>query len=166
MKNKSEKKVLISIIASVGRNRELGKNNDLIWKIPEDLKYFKKVTLGHPVIMGEKTYCSIGKPLSKRTNIVLTDNEDFACNGCEIARSINEALTIARKKENKEIFFIGGAGVFNQIMDITDRLYLTVIDDSAEADVFFPDYSKFKRSKKLGSGNDSGIGYKFMIFEK
>lgn len=163
---KSEKKVLISIIASVGKNRELGKDNDLIWKIPEDLKYFKKVTLGHPVIMGEKTFCSIGRPLPGRTNIVLSRNKDFSCDGCTIARSMEEAIKAARRIESEEMFFIGGASVYKQAINLADKIYLTVIDDEKKADVFFPDYSKFKKSKQVGGGNFKGISYKFMVFER
>ena len=163
---KSEKKIKISIIASVGRNRELGKNNDLIWKIPEDLKFFKEKTLGHPIIMGEKTFRSIGKALPGRKNIVLTEDQDFLCNGCEVADSIDKAIRIAKTDEKKEIFFIGGAGVFEQVMGIVDRLYLTQIEATAEADVYFPDYSNFKKSKEIGSGSYKGVEYKFMVFER
>ena len=163
---KSEKKVLISIIASVGKNRELGKDNDLIWKIPEDLKYFKKVTLGHPVIMGEKTFHSIGRSLPGRTNIVLSRNAEFSCKDCIAAGSIKDAIETARKIEGKEIFFIGGASVYGQAIDLADKIYLTIIDAEGDADVFFPDYSKFKKTKQVGGGSFMGISYRFIVFEK
>lgn len=133
----------ISIIAAVGKNRELGKKNELIWRISADLKRVKDLTMGHPIIMGWNTYQSIGRPLPGRTNIVLSWSP-VDIPGCTVCTSLEEALTAARKTEQKEIFIFGGASVYNAAISLTDRLYLTVIDaEDLDADAFFPDYSTF-----------------------
>ena len=157
---------IISLIACVGNNRELGYKNDLIWKIPEDLAYFKKITKGHAVIMGQKTYESIGHPLPNRTNIVLSDNMDFHPDGVLVARSMDEAIEVAKENEKEEIFFIGGAFVYSQSIKFADKLYLTLVDASAPADAFFPDYSDFSILENVGSGEYKGISYKYVLCQK
>lgn len=155
------KKPLISLIAAVGSNRELGLNNKLLWNIPEDMQYFKEKTMGHAVIMGQKTYESIGKPLSGRTNIVLSRDEGFSPEGCAVANSIDKALNTAKDHEKEEIFFIGGASVYKQSIDIADKLYLTLVDDTPEADVYFPDFKRFCNRCKTGGGISGGKKYEF-----
>lgn len=138
------KKPRVSIIVAVGKNRELGKKNELIWRIPDDLKRFKRLTTGHPIIMGRKTYESIGRPLPDRTNIVVTRGE-VEIPGCTVAHSFEEALGVAGEKDVEEIFIIGGAQLYAEAIPQTDRLYLTLIDaEDADADAFFPDYAEFK----------------------
>lgn len=133
----------ISSIAAIGKNRELGKKNQLIWRIPADLARVKALTTGHPIIMGRKTYESIGRPLPDRTNIVITRNPT-TISGCIVALSLEQALSLARDVENKEIFIFGGASIYNEALPYTDRLYLTRIDaEDSEADTFFPQYSDF-----------------------
>jgi dihydrofolate reductase len=155
----------ISLIACIGKNRELGYKNDLIWKIPEDLKYFRDATTGKPVIMGLNTYYSIGKPLPNRLNIVLSDKE-VEIDGVSIARTLEDALRIARESKPSELFFIGGAYVYSQAIKIADKLYLTLIDDTSNADVYFPEYSDFKVVEKLGQGEYNRIKYEFLILKK
>lgn len=128
----------VSIIAALGRNRELGKDNQLLWHIPDDLKRFKRLTLGHPVIMGRKTFDSIGKPLPGRPNIVVTRDAAWAREGVCIAHSIDEALESAKSLDSAEVFVIGGAQIYEQALPYADKLYLTIIDDEKEGDVFFP----------------------------
>lgn len=139
---------MISIIAAIGKNRELGKNNSLLWHIPEDLKRFKKLTEGHVVIMGRKTYDSLPKkfqPLPNRVNIVVTRNKNWQAKRCYIVNSIDEAIEKA-KQFNKEIFIIGGASIYQQAIKFADKLYLTSVNKKyQEADAFFPKYSKFKK---------------------
>ena len=106
-----EKKPQISIIVAIAENRAIGKNNQLLWDIPEDLAHFKEKTLGHPVIMGERTYRSIGRLLPKRANIILTFAKDFKCEGAHIAHSLEEAFDLAGKFDQEEIFVIGGGMV-------------------------------------------------------
>lgn len=160
------KKITISLIACVGKNRELGYKNDLIWKIPEDLAYFKQITNGKPIIMGQKTFESIGRPLPNRENIVLSKDKNFSPIGVRVAGSLDEALGIAKKLEKDEIFFIGGGFVYSQAIKIADKLYLTEVEDTAPADVFFPDYSDFDSIEKVGIGEYKGIKYSFLILTK
>lgn len=136
----------ISIIAAVGQNRELGKNNELIWRISADLKRVKELTMGHPIIMGLRTYESIGHPLPGRTNIVLSF-EPKNIEGCTVVTSLDEALAKAREVECEEIFIFGGASVYTATIGIAERLYLTRIEATdPEADAFFPDYSAFTKT--------------------
>lgn len=147
----------IHIIAAIQKNnRGLGFHNELLWKIPEDLKRFKALTTGHPIIMGRKTYESIGCPLPNRTNIVITRNADYVAPGCFVATSLGDALDRARSIETQhaeekndgaeqKIFIIGGAEIYNQALPFADVLHLTLIDGDKEADAFFPDYAEFKK---------------------
>ncbi|MCM3617255.1 dihydrofolate reductase [Sutcliffiella horikoshii] len=126
---------MISIIVAMDRNNLIGKDNDLPWRIPADLAYFKKVTLGSTVVMGRKTYESIGKPLPNRRNIILS-RKDFAAEGCETLHSIDEVM--AMEENNHEIFIIGGSHIFKETLPFADFLYLTYIDDEFDGDTYFP----------------------------
>ena len=133
----------ISIIAAVGKNRELGKQNKLLWRISADLGRVKSLTTGHPIIMGRKTYESIGRPLPQRTNIVLS-RTPIDIEGCVVVNSLEKALETARAVEATEIFIFGGGQIYTEAMPLVDRLYLTVIDaEDPDSDAFFPDYSDF-----------------------
>lgn len=133
-------KPIISLIAAIGKNRELGKNNQLLWDIPEDMKFFRETTAGHPVIMGRKTFESIGRPLPKRVNIVITRNLDYQKEGILVFPSIEEALEEAKKHDENEVFVIGGAEIYKQSLPFADKLYLTHVDANFDADTFFPEY--------------------------
>ncbi len=150
---------MISIIAAIGKKRELGKNNKLLWHTPEDMKRFKAITIGHPVIMGRKTFESIGKPLSQRTNIVITRNSHYPSEGILIASSLQDALTKAKGCDGaEEIFIIGGGKIYAEAISIAHRLYLTIVEAEADADTFFPDYSMF--TKKIEHKTEhSSTGY-------
>ncbi len=131
---------MITIIAAIGKNNELGKDNDLIWHLPNDLKRFKKVTAGHHVIMGRKTYESLGRPLPNRTNIVITRNTAYQADGCVIVHSLKEALKAAAEDENP--YILGGAEIYKQAMVLADYLDLTHVDAALDADAFFPPIDK------------------------
>jgi len=132
---------LICAIAAIGKNRELGTKNQLSWRISDDFKRVKALTMGHPLIMGRKTYESIGRPLPHRTNIIITRDQNYVAEGCVVVNSIENALTEARKVDNEKIFIFGGAEIYKLALPYTDRLYLTLIDDEdPKADAFFPDY--------------------------
>lgn len=144
---------MISIIVVIGKNREIGFKNKLLWDIPEDMARFKKITTGHVVVMGSKTYESMGKPLPNRTNIVIALEKNYQAPGCTVVHSIEEAISKAKQssppyqgggQEGVEIFIIGGGSIYKQFLPLADKLYLTVVDDAPEADTYFPDYSKFK----------------------
>lgn len=130
---------MITIIAAIGKNNELGKNNDLIWHLPADLKRFKKTTTGHFILMGRNTYESIGKPLPNRTSIIITRNNQYHQEGCLTASSLDEAVHLAG--DTKKIFIIGGAQIYEQAIrnPLVTELDITQIEENFEADVFFPE---------------------------
>lgn len=154
----------ISIIAAIGKNRALGKNNHLLWKISSDLRRFRRLTTGHVVIMGRKTFESIGRPLPNRLNIVLTSNPKFSpkSGGVMVVHSVKEALEEARKHEKDEIFIIGGGRVYKEFLPYTNKLYLTIVEDSPDADTFFPPYENiFKTIISQKKVEEKGISYTF-----
>lgn len=162
---------MISLIVAIDNKRGIGKDNKIPWNIPEDLKRFKKLTLGHAIIMGRKTFESIlsyiGKPLPNRTNIVVTRNPDFKANGIIITDSLEAALNKAKEIEKKEIFIIGGAEIFGQTIDIADRLYLTKVEGDYDCDTFFPKYeSSFTKVLYEENRESNGIKYRFLDLER
>lgn len=133
---------MITIIAAIGNNNELGKNNDLIWHLPADLKRFKKITSGHTILMGRNTFESIGKPLPNRTSIVITRNKEYRQEGCKVVHSLENALQMVQ--ENEKVFIIGGAQIYRESLekDLVDQLDITVVHENFDADVFFPKIEK------------------------
>ncbi len=131
----------ISIIVAVAENNAIGKGNKLLWHISDDLKRFKRLTTGHPVVMGKKTYESLPvKPLPNRTNVVISDIEGELIKGCEMAYSIEEA--IEKCPDNEESFIIGGGSVYRQFMPFADKLYITKVHKAFDADTFFPEINE------------------------
>ena len=128
---------MITLVVAMGLNREIGVDNQLPWHLPKDLKHFKEITSGHPIIMGRKTYESIGKPLPNRTNIVISRKKHWFEEGILIVGSIKEAIKFGQKID-EDIFIIGGGNIFEQTMDIADKLEVTEIKTNIEADTFFP----------------------------
>lgn len=131
--------MLVSAIAAVARNGVIGYNNQIPWYLPADLAYFKRTTLGHCVLMGRNSFQSIGRPLPKRTNIVITRDPFFAAEGVLVAHSIEEALGIALDMGDDEVFIIGGGDIYRESLELWDRLYLTEVDIEPPGDVFFPE---------------------------
>lgn len=156
----------LSIFVAVDEKRAIGKDNKLLWNIPEDLKRFKALTTGHAVIMGENTYHSIGRPLPNRTNIVMTLNQELVLPGCLVVHSLDEALAVAKEHEKEEIFVMGGASIYKQFLPLTERLYLTLVQGEHEADTFFPDYSEFSKVVSQEEGNNGEYKYTYFILEK
>lgn len=128
---------MITIIAAIGKNNALGKDNQLLWRLPKDLKHFKSLTENHPIVMGRKTYESIGKPLPNRTNIVVSRKENWFSEDILIVSKLKEAVKFA-KKIDEEVFIIGGGEIYKQTMELADRLEITYVDEDFEADTFFP----------------------------
>ncbi len=161
---------MLSIIAAIGKNRELGKNNDLLWHLPGDLPRFKQITFGHPVIMGRKTHSTFqykGGPLPGRTNIVITHDPLYQKEGFVIVHSLEEAFEVAKKSPGaEEIFVIGGGQIFTQAIDKVDKLYLTTVDAIADADVFFPDYAQFDKVISREEKEAEGLHYSYLTLEK
>ncbi|TFF35933.1 dihydrofolate reductase [Mucilaginibacter psychrotolerans] len=127
--------MIISIIVAIAENYAIGKNNQLLWHLPNDLKHFRDVTTGRTVIMGRKTFDSVGKPLPRRRNIVVT-RQDIEISGCEVVKSIEEGLALCGPEE--EVMIVGGAEIYRQAMPITNRIYLTIVHQAFDADTFFP----------------------------
>ena len=129
--------MLLSIIVAVSENGIIGLDNQLIWRLPDDLKRFKKLTLGHPMIMGRKTFESIGKPLPGRQSIIITRDEDFSFEGTIVVHSVQEAIEVAKKIETEEAFIIGGGDIYRQVQGNCDRLYITEVHTQTQGDTFF-----------------------------
>ncbi|MBI2036674.1 dihydrofolate reductase [Candidatus Microgenomates bacterium] len=160
----------LSIIAAMDEKRGIGKDNKLPWHIPEDLVRFKKLTTGHTIIMGRKTFESLGRPLPNRTNIVITRNPSFARShlaSVAVAHSFSEALRLASLAQgNDEIFVIGGGQIFAQALSLADKLYLTIVEGDYHADTFFPQYSQFTKVVFEQEGQSDRYKYKFLELEK
>ena len=155
----------VSIIAAVGRNFELGKNNDLIWHFKQDMKFFKETTLGHTVIMGRKTFESLPKALPNRLNVVITSDSSYSEENIVVVSSVEQALKYCN---NEEAFVIGGGMIYKEFLPFADKLYLTEIEDSREnADTYFPSFDKneFKRTV-VKSTDENGIAFSHIIYEK
>ncbi len=160
---------MISIIAAVSDDLGIGYKNDLLWHIPEDLKRFRNLTTGNTVIMGKKTWESLPRrPLRDRKNIVLTDIMGEEFEGAAAAYSLEDA--VAKCKEDREIFIIGGGSVYHQFMNVADRLYITHVHRKAPADVYFPEISlgkwKVSEKKEFVSMDEKKIPYTYVIYER
>ena len=152
---------MINIIAAVGKNLELGKDNKLIWYIPEDLKYFKEVTTKKTVVMGRRTYESIGKPLPNRKNIVLT-KQNIKIDNVTIIHDYKEIIN-----EQEDVFIIGGETVYKLFLPLTDNIYLTEIEEVSEADSYFPIFDKKEYKKEIiKKGEFNNINYSFVVYKK
>jgi dihydrofolate reductase len=127
----------VSAIVAVSANNVIGKDNDLIWRLSEDLKRFKRITSGHSIIMGRLNYESIGRPLPNRTNIIITRQTDYQVEGCVVVNSVEEALNVARENGDDEAFIIGGAQIYRLAMPLVEKIYLTEVHQEFDGDVFF-----------------------------
>jgi len=136
----------ISCIVAKTRNNVIGRDNKMPWHISDDLKYFKKITTGHTIVMGRKNYESIGRPLPGRTNIVITRDPCYTCCGCIVVNDIQKAIDYAKRHNETELFIIGGGQIYEQTKNLWDKMYITEIDVDLDGDVFFPDmdFSKWK----------------------
>jgi dihydrofolate reductase len=159
---------MITIIAAIADNNALGKDNQLIWHLPADLKRFKKVTLGHHIIMGRKTFESLGKPLPKRTTIIITRNKNYKQAGCIVVNSLSEAVEAAKADPNP--YILGGAEIYKQAMKIADKLDITFVHHTFEADAFFPeiDVNEWEEiSREDFEANElNAYNYSFVTFIK
>ncbi|MBV6654108.1 MAG: dihydrofolate reductase [Mameliella sp.] len=163
--------MIISAIVAIDQNRVIGKDNDIPWHLPADLKYFKRRTLNHHIIMGRKTFESIGRALPKRTNIIITRNPFFIVTNCLVASSLQEAIELARNNGEDEVFIIGGGTVYEQAMPIIDRLYLTEVDTTVEDGVvFFPEIDSTQWNEVSSvphlADEKNPFDYTFKVFER
>lgn len=160
--------MMLTIIAAIANNNALGKDNQLIWHLPADLKRFKKLTTGHHIIMGRKTFESIGKPLPNRTTIIITRNKNYTQEGCLVANSLEQAIKMVKKDDSP--YIIGGAQIYKKAIKIADKLDITFVNHDFDADVFFPeiDLNVWKEVSKESFEPDKKNKYKysFVSFKK
>ncbi|MBS4176639.1 dihydrofolate reductase [Lederbergia citrea] len=160
---------MISFLWAEDENGLIGKNNDLPWRLPADLKYFKDTTMGHPIVMGRKTYESIGRPLPGRTNIILTRSADYKAEGCLVFQSKDQLVEWIDSQES-EVFITGGAEIFRLFLEEVDRLYVTKIFATFEGNTYFPeiDWDKWKQtSSKTGPKNEKNpYDYEFRVYDR
>lgn len=157
---------MISLMVAHDPNRVIGKDNQLPWHIPEDLAYFKKHTIGKGIVMGRNTYESIGRPLPKRRNIVVTRNPEYRADGIDVVHTLNEAVRLA-EEQHEEVMVIGGEQIFRTILPQADRLYITLIKKEFDGDTFFPEYGPewtvVSESEEQASGD---IRFVYRVFER
>lgn len=162
--------MIISTIVAASRNWVIGKDNEIPWYIPNDLRYFRRMTLGHHIILGRKNYESIGKPLPKRTNLIITRDTTYEAPGCHVLHTIDEAIDFARKDKEEELIICGGGQIYKQTMHLVDKIYFTEIEAVVEGDVFFPeiDTKKWKlvSIERNQSDDRHEYGYNFMVYER
>lgn len=152
---------MISIIVAVAKNGVIGCHNRLIWHMSEDLKRFKALTIGHPIIMGRKTFESIGRPLPGRTNIVVSRNTELKIDGVSVVGSIQEAIDMLPQED--EIFIIGGGQIYEQALPLTSKIYLTLVDQTPDGDTFFPEITQDEWREVKRTEAD---GYAFIDYER
>jgi dihydrofolate reductase len=161
---------MITVIAAIAKNYALGKDNDLIWHLPADLKRFKKITTGHYILMGRNTYESIGRPLPNRTTIIITRNKNYFKEGCLIANSLEAAIEMA--KEEAQVFIIGGAQIYKETIakDLAEQLDITFVDNEFEADVYFPEIDakvwKEVARENFKADEKNEYDYSFISYQK
>ena len=160
----------VSLIAAVARNQAIGKDNDLLWNLPDDMRFFRDTTRGHAVIMGRKNYESIPpkfRPLPGRQNIIITRQKDFMADGCGIAHSLDEAIEIARRSGEAEVFIVGGAMIYRLALEqkVCDTMYITWVQGEFEADAFFPlvDFSEWQPTEIQMHPKDGKHDFSFVI---
>ncbi|MDP2785858.1 MAG: dihydrofolate reductase [Sulfurimicrobium sp.] len=158
----------LSIIAAMAQNRVIGIDNTLPWRLPADLAHFKALTMGHHMIMGRKTYESLGKPLPGRTSVIVTRDKAFSAPGCVVVHSLDKA--VAACEGDAEAFFIGGADLYRQALDIAQRLYLTEVKTAVEGDAWFPEFDRIvwnevTRTRCLADEKNP-YDYDFVVFER
>ncbi len=163
--------MIVSAIVAATENWVIGKGNEIPWYLSSDFKYFKKTTLNHHIVMGRHTYISIGRPLPKRTNVILTRNPFYAVQNCMVVHSIQEALELAYDNGEQEVFIIGGGKVYEKAMPFLDKVYLTVVHTEVEGDTFFPKlvtekWKEISSSERQKADEKNDFDYTFKIFEK
>ncbi len=156
----------INVIAAMAKNRTIGIANTLPWHLPEDLKHFKTLTMGHHIVMGRKTYESIGRPLPGRTTVIVTRDPNYRVEGCLAANSIDAA--IAACGADPEVFFVGGADLYSQVLARADRLYLTEIQADYQGDAHFPDFDRqaWRETARDAHVSAAGLAYHFVTYDR
>jgi dihydrofolate reductase len=157
----------ISLIAAMGKNRVIGNKGKIPWNLPADLRYFRRTTDGHSVIMGRKTYESIGRPLPNRKNIIITRDKNYKADGCDVVDSLGEALD---RSNSEEVFVIGGGEIYKLALPLANKIYLTLVDYEPKGDAFFPEFD-LKEWREISRedhevDNDNSLRFSFINYEK
>jgi dihydrofolate reductase len=162
--------MVISLIAAASENNVIGRGGELPWHLPKDLQYYRLRTLGHPIIMGRKTFESIGKPLPGRRNIVVTRRRDFSSQGCDVVHSLEEALALVRDDPSGEVFVIGGGEIYGAALTHVRRIYLTRVHATIEGDAYFPevDWSEWREvsRERHEADPEHTYAFTFLVFER
>jgi len=162
--------MLISLIVAASTNNAIGKNNQLLWNLPNDMKFFKNTTWAMPVLMGRKTFESLGKPLPGRLNIIITRQKDWKPEGATVVHSLADAIKKASAADYKEAFIIGGGEIFKEAMPIADKIYLTRVDAELEGDAFFPEINTkdwlIVSEQSFGVDAKHAYAYHFQVWER
>ncbi len=162
--------MIISAIVARSTNNVIGTQNKMPWHLPKEFKYFKKITSGHHIVMGRKNYEAIGRPLPNRTNIIITRNTEYKAEGCEVVHNIKDALEIAMKAGENEVFIIGGGEIYKQCMMLFQKMYITEVHTEIEGDVFYPEFSldEWKETSSIFVEKDEKNAFDFTckVFEK
>ncbi|HEX8549720.1 MAG TPA: dihydrofolate reductase [Cytophagaceae bacterium] len=157
--------MLISLIVAISKNKAIGKDNNLPWHLPLDLKHFKNLTMGHCIVMGRKTFESIGKPLPGRTNIIITNNKDYQAPGCIVKHSLSEGLREAELQGEQEAFIIGGSSLFKETLEKASKIYLTKVHAEVDGDTFFKfDQKDWKETSSESHDVDSTHKFPFTFY--
>lgn len=157
---------MISLIVAMDENRVIGFENKMPWHLPADLAYFKKTTIGHPIVMGRKTFQSIGRPLPNRTNLILTRDQSFRSEGCQVVHNIEEVIQIAKKEA---LFVIGGAEIYKQFLPYAKKIYITQIIESFHGDTFFPELTdewQLIATERNEKDQKNDYRYEFQVYQK
>lgn len=162
--------IKISIIVAVGNNLEIGKDNKMLWHLPNELKYFKNTTWGMPIVMGRKTFESLGRPLPGRENIVITQQKDWSAEGVVAVHSIDEAIEAASRTDATELFIIGGGNIYEQTLPMAETLYITRVNGDFDATVYFPQWNEndfsLVKEKQFESDEKHAFDYTFQVWDK
>ncbi|WP_019601301.1 type 3 dihydrofolate reductase [Teredinibacter turnerae] len=166
--------ISVALVVGVAANGVIGRDNGLPWRLPKDLAYFKRVTMGHPIVMGRKTFDSIGRPLPGRTNIVVTRNPTWQAEGVDVCHSLEDALVLARdvatQTQVKQIMVIGGAEFYRQMLPQADRLYLTEVHADVVGDAYFPEFDRSRWQQLSAERHEADSGnpyaYSFLVLER
>ena len=160
----------ISQIVAISENRAIGKDNDLIWRLPADIKHFKEVTMGHCMLMGRKNFESIGRPLPGRTTIIVTRDTNYKMEGCHVVNSIESGIELAKSLNEQELMVIGGGEIYNQTLSITQKLYLTEVHERFDADTFYPEIDdkdwKLVEEESFQKDEKNPFDYTFKTLER
>ena len=162
--------MILSHIVALAEDNGIGKDNDLLWRLPKDLKLFKERTLNHHILMGRKNFDSIGRPLPKRTSLIVSRNPDYQVEGCHTFTSIQGAIDFAKESGEEELFIIGGGQIYTETLDIVDRLYISRVKTTQPADVFYPEINpenwKKVHSESYTKDEKNPFDFEFEILER